>query len=77
MVTAHEPAYPEGGMPTERYVAYHAERAGAGVALTMTAGSATVAWGSPPVSNNILADKDEVVPHLQRLTARAMNTARR
>ena len=39
MTTSHEPAYPEDGMPKERYAAYHAERAKAGVALAMTAGS--------------------------------------
>ena len=32
MTTSHEPAYPEDGMPKERYAAYHAERARAGVA---------------------------------------------
>ena len=42
MITSHEPAYPEDGMPKGRYRAYHAERAKAGVALTMTAGSAAV-----------------------------------
>ncbi|CUH50796.1 NADH:flavin oxidoreductase [Shimia marina] len=68
MTTSHEPAYPEDGMPKERYVAYHAERAKAGVALTMTAGSAAVSKDSPPVFNNILAYKDEVVPHIRRLT---------
>ena len=60
MITSHEPAYPEDGMPKERYRAYHVERAKAGVALTMTAGSASVARDSPPVFNNILAWKDEV-----------------
>ncbi len=68
MTTSHEPAYPEGGMPKERYRAYHAERARAGVALTMTAGSAAVSRDSPPVFNNILAYKDEVVPWIQSLT---------
>lgn len=68
MTTAHEPAYPEDGMPKDRYTAYHAERAKAGVALAMTAGSAAVSRDSPPVFNNILAYKDEVVPHIQRLT---------
>ena len=68
MTTAHEPAYPEDGMPKERYAAYHAERAKAGVALAMTAGSAAVSRDSPPVFNNILAYKDEVVPHIRRLT---------
>ena len=68
MTTSHEPAYPVDGMPTARYVAYHAERARAGVALTMTAGSATVSKDSPPVFNNILAYRDDVVPHIQNLT---------
>jgi len=61
MTTAHEPAYPEDGMPKERYRAYHVERAKAGIALTMTAGSAAVSRDSPPAFNNILAYRDEVV----------------
>jgi len=68
MITSHEPAYPEDGMPKDRYRAYHEERAKAGVAMTMTAGSATVSRDSPPVFNNILAYKDEVVPWMQKLT---------
>ncbi len=67
MITSHEPAYPEDGMPKARYRAYHAERARAGVALTMTAGSASVARDSPPVFNNILAWKDEVVGWMRQL----------
>ena len=65
MITSHEPAYPEDGMPKAKYRAYHVERAKAGIALTMTAGSATVSRDSPPVFNNILAYKDEVVPYLK------------
>ena len=68
MTTSHEPAYPENGMPTDRYRAYHEERAKAGVALAMTAGSATVSKDSPPVFNNVLAYKDEVVPWIKNLT---------
>ncbi len=68
MTTSHEPAYPEDGMPKERYRAYHEMRAKAGVALTMTAGSATVSRDSPPVFNNILAYKDEVVRWMGELT---------
>ena len=67
MTTSHEPAYPEDGMPKERYRAYHVERAKGGVALTMTAGSAAVSRDSPPVFNNILAFKDEVVPWMKSL----------
>lgn len=68
IVTAHEPAYPEDGMPKARYRAYHVERAKGGVAMTMTAGSAAVSKDSPPVFNNILVYKDEVVPWLRELT---------
>ncbi|MBV7410371.1 NADH:flavin oxidoreductase [Maritimibacter sp. DP1N21-5] len=68
MITSHEPAYPEDGMPKERYRAYHVERARAGVALTMTAGSASVSRDSPPVFNNVIAWKDEVVGWMRQLT---------
>ncbi|MBT9246667.1 NADH:flavin oxidoreductase [Gemmobacter fulvus] len=68
MTTSHEPAYPEDGMPKDRYRLYHLERAKAGVALTMTAGSAAVSRDSPPVFNNVLAYKDEVVGWMKRLT---------
>ncbi|SEG49751.1 Pyridine nucleotide-disulphide oxidoreductase [Thalassococcus halodurans] len=67
MTTSHEPAYPVDGLPKERYRAYHQERAKAGVALTMTAGSAIVSRDSPPSFNNILAYKDEVVPWMAEL----------
>jgi N-methyl-L-proline demethylase len=67
MTTSHEPAYAEDGLPKERYRAYHVERAKAGIALTMTAGSAAVSRDSPPVFNNVLAYKDEVVPWMKDL----------
>ncbi|MEM5472010.1 NADH:flavin oxidoreductase [Hoeflea sp. AS60] len=68
MTTSHEPAYPEDGMPKDRYRAYHVERAKAGIAMTMTAGSAAVSRDSPPVFNNVLAYKDEVVGWMKKLT---------
>jgi hypothetical protein len=68
MTTSHEPAYPEDGMPKDRYRAYHVERARAGIAMTMTAGSAAVSKDSPPVFNNVLAYKDEVVGWMRKLT---------
>lgn len=67
MTTSHEPAYPEDGMPKDRYRAYHVERARGGVAMTMTAGSAIVSRDSPPAFNNVLVYKDEVVPWLRKL----------
>lgn len=68
IVTSHEPAYPEDGMPKERYREYTVERAKGGVAMTMTAGSAAVSKDSPPVFNNLLAYKDEIVPWIREMT---------
>lgn len=68
ITTSHEPAYPEDGMPKDLYRAYHVERAKGGIAMTMTAGSAIVSRDSPPVFNNVLAYKDEVVPWMRKLT---------
>ncbi len=67
MTTSHEPAYGEDGMPKDRYRLYHLERAKAGVAMVMTAGSASVSRDSPPVFSNLLVWKDEVVPWMKRL----------
>jgi N-methyl-L-proline demethylase len=67
ITTSHEPAYPEDGMPKERYRKYHVERAKAGIAMTMTAGSAAVSKDSPPVFNNVLVYKDEVVKWMKAL----------
>ncbi|MCZ8078206.1 MAG: NADH:flavin oxidoreductase [Rhodobacteraceae bacterium] len=67
MTTSHEPAYTEDGMPKDRYRLYHLERAKAGVAMVMTAGSASVSRDSPPAFSNVLVWKDEVVPWMRRL----------
>lgn len=67
MTTSHEPAYTEDGMPKDRYRLYHLERARAGVAMVMTAGSASVSRDSPPAFGNVLVWKDEVVPWMRRL----------
>lgn len=67
MTTSHEPAYGDDGMPKDRYRLYHLERAKAGVAMVMTAGSASVSRDSPPVFSNLLVWKDEIVPWMKRL----------
>jgi N-methyl-L-proline demethylase len=66
--SAHEPAYAEHGMPTDRYRLYHVEKAKGGLALTMTAGSAVVAEDSPPAFGNLHAYDDAIVPWIQRMT---------
>ena len=66
--SAHEPAYGDNGMPTDRYRLYHVEKAKGGVALTMTAGGAVVSRDSPPSFGNLHAFNDDIVPWIQRLT---------
>jgi len=68
MTTSHEPAYTEDGMPKDRYRLYHLERAKGGVAMVMTAGSASVSRDSPPAFGNVLVWQDEVVPWMRRLS---------
>ena len=45
--------------------------------MTMTAGSAAVSTDSPPVFNNLLVYKDEIVPWMRELADACTNTARR
>jgi 2,4-dienoyl-CoA reductase-like NADH-dependent reductase (Old Yellow Enzyme family) len=67
MITSHEPAYHDDGLPKDRYRLYHVERAKGGVALNMTAGSAVVSADSPPAFGNLHAFRDEIVPWLKKL----------
>ena len=66
--SSHEPAYGELGMPKERYRLYHVEKAKGGVAMTMTAGGATVSVDSPPAFGNLHAFDDAIVPWIRELT---------
>ena len=47
VVTSHEPAYCDDGLPKDRYRAYTVARAKGGIAMTMTAGSAAVSTARP------------------------------
>lgn len=66
--TSHEPAYGVDGLPTERYRAYHREKARGGVALTMMGGSALVSPDSTPAFGNLQLYRDEAVPYLRALS---------
>ena len=68
MSSAHEPNYHEDGLPKDRYIRYHVEKAKGGIALTMTAGSAIVSRDSPAAFGNLHAYRDDIVPWLRRLT---------
>lgn len=65
--TSHEPAYSEEGMPGDRYIAYHMEKAKGGVALNMIGGSTIVAADSPPAFGNLDATTDRIIPYFRRL----------
>ncbi len=73
MTSAHEPSYAVDGMPQERYISYHEERAKGGIGLTMTAGSAIVSPDSPSTFGNLHAYKDEIIPWLKKLTDKCHN----
>jgi N-methyl-L-proline demethylase len=65
--TSHEPAYSEGGLPQDRYIAYHVEKARGGIGLTMMGGSSVVSKDSPPAFGNLEMWRDEIVPWLATL----------
>lgn len=65
--TSHEPAYTEGGMPTDRYRLYHREKARGGVGMTMIGGSSLVSRDSPSAFGNIDMTTDAVVPWLRAI----------
>ncbi len=66
--TSHEPAYAQDSMPTERYRAYHVERARGGAGLLMIGGSAVVSPDSPPSFGNLQLHRAEITGWLEKLT---------
>jgi 2,4-dienoyl-CoA reductase-like NADH-dependent reductase (Old Yellow Enzyme family) len=70
MSTSHACGLHDGGMPAERYQAYHEEKAKGGIALTMFGGSSNVAADSPNTFEQLNVGVDEVIPHLQRFSER-------
>ncbi|MFT5503711.1 MAG: 2,4-dienoyl-CoA reductase-like NADH-dependent reductase (Old Yellow Enzyme family) [Gammaproteobacteria bacterium] len=70
MSTRHACGMDDGGMPGERYQAYHEEKVKGGLALTMFGGSSNVASDSPSVFNQLRIDHDRIIPHLQKFSER-------
>ena len=67
--SGHVPSYAENGKPTERYVAYHAEKAKGGIGLTVFGGSSNVARDSASLFGAIYVGDDAVVPYLRTLSS--------
>ena len=70
MSTSHACGLEEGGYPTERYQAYHEEKARGGIALTMFGGSSNVAIDSPNIFRQLNVGDDGIIPHLQKFSER-------
>ncbi|MGI8739604.1 MAG: FAD-dependent oxidoreductase [Gammaproteobacteria bacterium] len=67
--TSHSEVYGENGMPTERFRAYHAEKAKGGIGMTMCGGSSSVSIDSPTSWwNSLNVADDRIIPHFQKLS---------
>lgn len=60
--TAHAPGYAEGGLPGERYQAYHEEKARGGIGLTMFGGSSNISRDSGSIYGQIYVGDDAIIP---------------
>lgn len=67
---AHASGFTEGGMPAERYQAYHEEKAKGGLALTIIGGSSNIARDSGSIYGQIYVGNDAVIPHFKALARR-------
>ena len=70
MSSAHAPAYTEGGLPNERYQAYHEEKAKGGLALTMFGGSSNVARDAGSIYGQIYIGSDRIVAPFREFARR-------
>jgi len=65
--TGHAEVYADAGMPSERQIRYHAEKARGGIGLTICGGSSSVSVDSPSAAwNGLDVSHDRIVPHLRR-----------
>ena len=64
---AHVPVYAVDGIPGDRYIAYHREKARGGLGLTVFGGSSNVSPDSGSLFGAIYLCDDGVLPHIQRL----------
>ncbi|WP_241557984.1 FAD-dependent oxidoreductase [Falsirhodobacter deserti] len=68
--TSHASMLDDGGIPLDRYQAYHEEKAKGGLALTMIGGSAMVSRDASWGAGQLNLTGDTVIPHLTRLAER-------
>jgi 2,4-dienoyl-CoA reductase-like NADH-dependent reductase (Old Yellow Enzyme family)/thioredoxin reductase len=70
MSSSHASTMDDGGMPAERYQAYHEQKAKGGLALTMFGGSTMVDHDSSWGGGQLNASTDAIIPHFQKFSQR-------
>jgi len=68
--SAYAPGYAEGGLPSERYQAYHEEKARGGIGLTMFGASSIVSRESGAFYGQIYVGDDRVIKPFPELARR-------
>jgi 2,4-dienoyl-CoA reductase-like NADH-dependent reductase (Old Yellow Enzyme family) len=68
--TAHAPGYAEGGLPGERYQAYHEEKARGGIGVTVFGGSSNISRDSGSIYGQIYLGDDAIVPVFREFARR-------
>ena len=68
--SSHAPGYNTDGTPSERYVAYHEEKARGGIGLTMVGGSSNVSRDSASLWGQLDFGTDALLEPLAALVAR-------
>ncbi|MBT5414765.1 MAG: NADH:flavin oxidoreductase, partial [Rhodospirillaceae bacterium] len=68
--TSHQPAYNEGGRPSERYIRYQIEKAKGGVGMAQCGGATCVAPENSFYYGQLDATTDAIIPHLRDLSER-------
>ncbi len=68
--TSHSEVFAKDGLPTDRLIAYHTEKARGGIGMTMCGGSSSVSIDSPTGWwNSLNVATDDIIPGLTRLAS--------
>ena len=68
--SSHAPGYNTDGIPNERYMAYHEEKAKGGIGLTMIGGSSNVSPDSASLWGQLYFGSDAIIDPLSEMTER-------
>ena len=68
--SSHAPGYNTDGVPNERYMAYHEEKARGGIGMTMIGGSSNVSIDSASLWGQLYFGSDRIIDPLAEMTER-------